>query len=224
MTADSSHPNNALIIAWFTTTLTFITQHIDVMLSISCGIAALIASVYSIFVNRAKLKYLSVESNIETLKWERARDMDILRAELFSNNAFNWEDKNLRILLVEDDPNDMLLINRMLSKHFIVDKVDTMDKAIDAAEKQKYDCVLLDLTLSDSIAKETVATFINKHPGAVCLAVSGTDIPEVVKTVIEQGACSYLYKGNLKEDYVVRMIYHAITRNKMKIQFEKIVE
>lgn len=52
----------SVLISWLLIALQWSVSHWSIVLSASCGVAALVASVYSILVNRAKLRALNSQN------------------------------------------------------------------------------------------------------------------------------------------------------------------
>ena len=75
-------------------------------------------------------------------------------------------DKSINVLLIEDNPDDALLIEDFLSDlrdeypDFRLQHVDRLSKGIEALDVSETDVVLLDLGLPDSDGVDTVKRFI----------------------------------------------------------------
>jgi len=119
-----------LAVGWTGTVASFLAQHVNVTISVVCAAAAFIASIYSILVSRAKLKTLAIEQKIDFLREERLRDFDMLRADLANSNG-NGDTMSLpyraKVLLVEDNTNDIFLIEKALKEKFDIETVTTLD-------------------------------------------------------------------------------------------------
>lgn len=59
------------------------------------------------------------------------------------------EDKRLRILAVEDNPDTQLLLRYLLRAEYDLDVVPRVDDAIRAATENRYDMLVLDINLGE---------------------------------------------------------------------------
>ena len=55
----------------------------------------------------------------------------------------------VRVLIVEDNPHMRLLLRHLLQPHFDLELVDRVDDAIEAATRQRFDLLLLDINLGE---------------------------------------------------------------------------
>ena len=73
------------------------------------------------------------------------------------------EDKHIRILMVEDEPDYHAIIRMVLTKEmgdlFDLERADTLKTALESLVSREFDVVLLDLSLPDSRGLDT---FIDK--------------------------------------------------------------
>ncbi len=115
---------------------------------------------------------------------------------------------NLNILLVEDNPNDVLLVEQALlhKQDRITMKVaTTLTQGMRLLENHKYDVVLLDLLLPDSNPNTILSPLINvmsNHPGEYpsVVVLTGVDNNDVRLEALRMGAQGYFYKNNLEPD------------------------
>lgn len=127
-------------------------------------------------------------------------------------------DKRLRILLVEDDPDDVWVMRNLLGDRWDepVDmvQVELLSAAIERCDEDRFDVILLDLTLPDSHGLETFFA-MRAHAGDVPIVVLSaySDEQSAVKAV-QAGAQDYLVKGQVSDHMLVRSIRYAIERNR----------
>jgi len=126
-----------------------------------------------------------------------------------------------RVLLVEDDATDKLLIERVFAEYqqpieFAADSVGSLSAAAECLDNGEYDVVLLDLMLPDSGGLDTVRRIkeINSHIPIVVL--TGWDDEQTGLAAIKIGAMDYLVKGQVLDNVLVRTIQYAIERNRMQ--------
>lgn len=141
----------------------------------------------------------------------------------------------LEILLVEDNPDDVRLIEWALSglpdpqdrsaTHYCASRSDPMfsieglstvgqlSDAVDHVNTQPTDVVLLDLDLPDSRGLDTLSAFIETTPPIPVVVLTGRDESELGVAAIQAGAQDYLYKGALTNTLLFRTIRYAVERH-----------
>jgi signal transduction histidine kinase len=123
-----------------------------------------------------------------------------------------------RVLLVEDEIVDALLVQRSLrsaaasGERFALQHAATLAQAIEHLESSDVDVMLLDLRLPDSEGPTTVARVREQHRSVPLVVVSRRDDPEFVARAFEAGADEYLVKNDLGAALLRRTIRHAIER------------
>jgi len=124
----------------------------------------------------------------------------------------------IRILLVEDDPDDAFLLREMLAEvasiEFELAHVERLQEAVQRIGQEQFDVVLLDLSLPDS---QGLATFAELHGRAVetpIVVLTGFDDETVAVTAVQEGAQDYLIKGQVGAPLLVRSMRYAIERQR----------
>lgn len=136
--------------------------------------------------------------------------------------------KSLRVLLVEDQPGDAMLVmialRECLSTRFVVSHVATLADARDHLERESVDVVLLDLSLPDSSGLDTVTKVLQVAPRMPVVVMTGLDDPSLASRALEVGAQDYLVKTDDPGRAVERAILYAITRMNSQIEREQLAE
>lgn len=107
-----------------------------------------------------------------------------------------------RILLVEDNKSDVLLIQKMLQDVTIVGNnyefsdVPRMDDALELLQSTTFDLILLDLHLCDIEGVSAVAALRGSVPQIPIIVYSGTNDPKLKQEALMCGARHYLVKGH----------------------------
>ncbi|MGA2619731.1 MAG: SpoIIE family protein phosphatase [Thermoguttaceae bacterium] len=128
------------------------------------------------------------------------------------------QNKNIRILLVEDDPDDVWVMRNLLGDRwdgpFELAHVELLSAGIERASEYPFDVILLDLSLPDSQGLETFFT-LHAHAGDVPIVVLSAynDESTAVKAV-QAGAQDYLVKGQVDDNLLVRSIRYAVERTR----------
>ena len=123
------------------------------------------------------------------------------------------------VLLVEDNPMEARLLVEALADAFAGDfrvvHAERLGEAFDRLGRDRFDVVLLDLSLPDSHGLETLARMIARAPGLPVLVLSGLDNDEVALQAVQAGAQDYLVKGQVDCLLLIRAIRYAIERQRV---------
>jgi len=121
-----------------------------------------------------------------------------------------------RVLLVEDDDGDALLLQRLLSgqRHgsFDIRGAGSLSAALQAAAQGGIDVVLLDLGLPDSRGLDTFLRLHEAAARAPILVLSGLDDEALATAAVQRGAQDYIVKGREDGASLARAIRYAIER------------
>ena len=134
-------------------------------------------------------------------------------------------DEPLNILLVEDNPEDALLIREYLHSkgaRFDVHVSERLDEGIEALARRPFHVVLLDLALPDSTGLETFAR-MHLVAGAIPIVVlTAMDDEEVGLRAVQAGAEDYLVKGQIHGTLLWRSLRYAVERRRAtrRIEFQ----
>ncbi len=139
------------------------------------------------------------------------------------------EDKEIKVLLVEDNPGDAILIADMLASArgvtLNLECIDRLSDAVNRIDVGSFHVVLLDLSLPDSHGLETFTTMHAQAPGIPIIVLSGLDDENLAVRAVQEGAQDYLVKGQVDSNLLVRSIRYAIERKQTEeqlIQSEKL--
>lgn len=124
----------------------------------------------------------------------------------------------LRVLLVEDNPTDALLVEvaleDMTAPAPTLTHVELLADAKKALESESFDVVLIDLNLPDS---EGLGNFEQLHelaPETAMIVLTGLSDESVAVAAIARGASDYLIKGEAQTALLERSIRYAIERKR----------
>ncbi len=125
--------------------------------------------------------------------------------------------KNLRILLVEDNPGDADLICEMLptteENGFTVHCVTRLAEAVSHLKKVKTDIALLDLDLPDSRGIDTVRRARKAAPGMPIVVLTGNEDERMGIEAVQGGAQDFLVKGQTHHSQLSRVLRYAVERH-----------
>jgi len=124
------------------------------------------------------------------------------------------------LLLIEDNPVDQLLVKDALGSvpGLVVNVVcaDTMAGALEAAAHRRFEVVLLDLGLPDSVGIDSFLTFNRRYPELPVIVLTGLDDFGVSIDAIRNGAQDFIVKGEIHPWSLARAIRYAIERNDLR--------
>jgi PAS domain S-box-containing protein len=125
--------------------------------------------------------------------------------------------KDLNILLIEDNPDDVRLIREMLAEagpaRFVLACADRLSAGLERLAQGGVDAVLLDLDLPDSQGLDTLRRVVSELPMVPTIVVlTGLDDEETGTQAIEAGAEDCLAKGQIDANLLSRALRYAIER------------
>jgi sigma-B regulation protein RsbU (phosphoserine phosphatase) len=130
------------------------------------------------------------------------------------------EIKKIKILLVEDNPDDVFLLGNALGKatgtHFEMESVPTLAATLERLAVSDVDVVILDLTLPDSCGLETFDAVKTRARDVPVLILSGVDDETLAVNAVHAGAEDYLVKDQVDSGLITRAIIYAIERTEAR--------
>ena len=120
------------------------------------------------------------------------------------------------ILLVEDNSKDAELLQESLvevgADQWQVIQVPRLSEALKCIDTQRFDVILLDLSLPDSQGLETLSKVNVAAPNIPIVVLTGLYSDQLAVQAVRQGAQDYLVKGHFEGELLVRSIRYAIER------------
>jgi DNA-binding NarL/FixJ family response regulator len=152
---------------------------------------------------------------VVALMAERPRTPDEERSSAPRHEAIVSVPGNaIRVLLVEDDDGDALLVDDLLSEALPgvrIARSRTFGDALSSLDAG-IDCVLLDLQLPDAAGLDTVVRLRARAPATPLIVLTGLDDAAAGVAAVDAGAQDYLVKGNVDGAQLARAIRYAIVR------------
>jgi len=124
-------------------------------------------------------------------------------------------ERDLRILVIEDNPGDLRLIETYLAEGGFRRKAATagrLEDGLAAIAGGGFDVVLLDLSLPDSTGFETFEHLREADPRVPVIVLTGLDDEDLAIQMMQSGAQDYLIKGTLDAHLLRRSIRYAVER------------
>ncbi len=127
-------------------------------------------------------------------------------------------EKNIKILLIEDNPGDAYLIEEHLEEFanfsYEFKNVGTLNEALSILKEQPYDVILLDLGLPDSDGVNTYLSVHNKNPLVPIIILTGLNDGKIESHALKEGAQDFLVKGKTEGRLLQSIIQCSIERKK----------
>ncbi len=124
-----------------------------------------------------------------------------------------------RILLIEDNPGDALLLQEALREKdafpYLLERAVRLREGQDLLARGNLDLVLLDLFLPDSSGLATLKTFLEASPHVPVVVLTGLAEKEMAVQALHEGAQDFLMKDHLSGDLLKRSIRYSIERYRL---------
>jgi signal transduction histidine kinase len=131
----------------------------------------------------------------------------------------------IKVLLVEDNPGDARLLREALAEiaraRFDLTHVERLGEAIRRLEEERFDIILLDLSLPDAHGLDAVVWAHGQVSHLPIVVLTGLESEEVAAETLRQGAQDYLVKGKVDGHLLVRSIRYAIERKRAEEQIQE---
>ena len=124
----------------------------------------------------------------------------------------------IRILLVEDDEDDYVIIRDVLlemeGQEFQLDWVSTYQEAMEKAISNRHDVCLMDYRLGERDGIQLTRDFLQCGFQAPIILLTGLGSHDLDIQAMREGAADYLEKGDLSHELLERSIRYAIDRSR----------
>jgi PAS domain S-box-containing protein len=125
----------------------------------------------------------------------------------------------IKVLIIEDNAGDVVLIKEMLAeirfKKFELTIVETLKDGLLHLEGNAADVVLLDLSLPDSSGLNTFKRLHGKFPLIPIILMTGLDDEDMAVKTVQEGAQEYLVKGAIDSTLLSRAVLYSIERSRL---------
>jgi signal transduction histidine kinase len=137
--------------------------------------------------------------------------------------------KELNLLLVEDNEGDERLIRELLDEQklirFNIEKASSLKESEKKINENQFDIILLDLGLPDSSGLETLIKLIALFPGlATIIILTGLNDTEIGLKAVNSGAQDYIIKGQVDSEKLLKSIIYSFERSRLNKELKTQIE
>ncbi|HVE12740.1 MAG TPA: response regulator, partial [Elusimicrobiota bacterium] len=139
-------------------------------------------------------------------------------------------ERRTKVLLIEDDPEDAMIIRDLLQHGegpeaaFEVEAADSLEAGLAALDRAHFDVALVDLMLPDSSGIETFQRLHERHPDLPAVILSGLRDERLALAAVADGAQDYLLKGGIDSRAFKRAVRYAVERRRLARRLEGVLE
>ncbi|GCE51107.1 phospho-acceptor domain-containing protein [Thermosporothrix hazakensis] len=132
-----------------------------------------------------------------------------------------------RLLLIEDDEEDYLLLKRHLAKipntRYEIDWTTDYNAGLDRMLSTEHDICMLDYRLGAHNGIELIRNARSQHYAKPIILLTGASEYEIDIQALQAGADDYISKTQLQSELLYRVIRYAIERKKAELEREKLL-
>jgi len=125
------------------------------------------------------------------------------------------EIRQIRVLLIEDNPDDAFLVKEFCTQYpyakFHITIADRLSKAQIYLEREFFDAILLDLNLPDSHGSETILRAHLHSYNVPIIVLTGNRDKHLIEGATERGVATYLIKGAAGKD-LAQSIHEVVSQ------------
>ena len=128
----------------------------------------------------------------------------------------------LHILLIEDNPADVRIIQELLrdakDRVYTVHHAGTLTAGLEVLSASAIDVVMLDLNLPDFSGIDSLGRVVSLADNVPVIIMTGLEDETAALNAVKNGAQDYLVKGQVGRRLLLRSIHYSIERKKMEVR------
>nr|NQU93959.1 response regulator [Bacteroidota bacterium] len=128
-------------------------------------------------------------------------------------------DETKKILLVEDNPGDVIIFREMISEinnfSFQLDDANRLSLSLEILKSSHYDIIVCDLGLPDSQGLGTFLSLYNEFPEIPIIVLTNNSNIKLGLEAVKSGAQDYLIKDEVTSQLLNRTLAYSIERKQL---------
>ncbi|MBC8550908.1 MAG: GGDEF domain-containing response regulator [Candidatus Brocadiales bacterium] len=136
------------------------------------------------------------------------------------------DNKIIKILYVEDEIDHAILIGEFIKEianvHYEMTHVQQLEEALLELDNDRYDIVMLDMSLPDKQGLDTVTAVCERAPEIPVVVMTSIDDESMAIKALQRGAEEYLVKGDMNSHALSRILRYAIMRHKGRVELQSL--
>lgn len=133
--------------------------------------------------------------------------------------------QSIRVLLVEDDPDDQWLIADLVTRldggTCTVDVAGSMAQAVALLAENRHDVALIDYQLGALSGLDLLQSSADDPARPPMILLTGYGTEDLDRRALAAGAADYLVKGQLSAEQLARTIRYALERHRLAQQLAR---
>jgi DNA-binding response OmpR family regulator len=146
---------------------------------------------------------------------------------LEDKQGLGMDDKQLKILLIDDDEDDLVLLREILKdirgKEYQVDWAHSYQEARSMLERDSWDIIFVDYDLGLHNGLDLIREAVEKGIKTPMVMITGRGRYELDVEAMNSGAVDYLSKNMINPAFLERVIRYSIERSRSKEILEETV-
>lgn len=136
------------------------------------------------------------------------------------------KNKIIKILYVEDEIDHAILIGELIEEatnvNYKMTHVQQLDEALVKLDNERYDIVMLDLSLPDKQGVDSITTIRERAPDIPVVVMTSMDDESMAIKALQKGAEEFLVKGEMNSHALSRVLRYAIIRHKGRVELQSL--
>ncbi|KHE91184.1 MAG: GGDEF domain-containing response regulator [Candidatus Scalindua rubra] len=136
------------------------------------------------------------------------------------------DNKIIKILYVEDEIDHAILIGEFIKEikdvHYEMTHVQQLEEALLELDNDRYDIVMLDMSLPDKQGLDTVTAVCERAPEIPVVVMTSMDDESMAIKALQRGAEEYLVKGDMNSHALSRILRYSIMRHKGRVELQSL--
>ncbi len=136
------------------------------------------------------------------------------------------KNKIIKILYIEDEIDHAILIGELIEEatnvNYKMTHVQQLDEALVELDNERYDIVMLDLSLPDKQGVESITTVNERAPDIPVVVMTSMDDESMAIKALQKGAEEFLVKGEMNSHALSRVLRYAIIRHKGRVELQSL--